>query len=99
MKIIMRRITRAKSRKKVSNGGIPLEPATIVERLEGYLRENPVKVLVQAGAVGCALRALPLRALATLGMRLAGPVVWMKAIWDLGERLDRKFRKTTKNRP
>ena len=55
--------------------------ANIRERVEQYVREDPLKAVGQAAAAGFILRFLPLRSLLMRGIRLAAPNLLLNRLW------------------
>jgi hypothetical protein len=56
--------------------------ANIRERVEQYVREDPLKAVGQAAAAGFILRFLPLRSILMTGIRLAAPIMLLNRLWD-----------------
>jgi hypothetical protein len=70
----------------------------IGHRFEEHVRENPLKVVGQAAAIGYAFRFLPLRPLLAVGARLAPPLLCLAGLWKAAEFLEQKPGKPSDSR-
>ncbi len=66
------------------------EPKDLRHYVEQHIRENPIKALGQAAALGYAMRFLPLRGLLFIGTQLVAPLLSMAGVWKAVVALDKR---------